>query len=102
VEFGQEVRRRREAAGLTLEGLAERSSLTPNYIGGIEMGRRDPSLSTVLSLAQGLRLSPADLMGGLPGMSPSAIEAGLLFEGTRPDLQDAVLRLLRTVAFAVG
>jgi len=98
VEFGQEVRRRREAAGLTLEALAERSGLTPNYIGGIEMGKRDPSLSTVLSLARGLAVSPADLLGGLNELSPAAIEAGRLFEGTLTDVQGSVLRLLRTVA----
>jgi transcriptional regulator with XRE-family HTH domain len=102
VEFGQEVRRRREAAGLTLEALAERSGLTPNYIGGIEMGKRDPSLSTLLSLARGLRAPPADLLGGLAEMSPAAIEAGRLFEGTLPEIQDAVLRLLRTVTRRMG
>jgi transcriptional regulator with XRE-family HTH domain len=98
VEFGREVRRRREAAGLTLEALAERAGLTPNYIGGIEMGRRDPSLSTVLSLARGLRISPADLLGGLGELSPAALEAGHLYEATLPDIQGPVLRLLRTVA----
>ncbi len=97
MEFGQEVRRRREAAGLTLEALAERAGLTPNYIGGIEMGKRDPSLSTVLSLARGLGVPPADLLGGLKELSPTAIEAGHLFERTVPDIQLVVLRFLRTV-----
>ncbi len=97
MEFGQEVRRRREAAGLTLEALAERAGLTPNYIGGIEMGKRDPSLSTVLSLARGLRISPGDLLGGLNELSPTAIEAGHLYEATVPEIQGLVLRLLRTV-----
>ena len=98
MQFGQEVRRHREAAGLTLEALAERSGLTPNYIGGIETGKRDPSLSTVLSLARGLSVSPAELLGGLGNLSPEAIEAGRLFEGTLPEVQGSVLRFLRTVA----
>ena len=97
MEFGQEVRRRREAAGLTLEALAERAGLTPNYIGGIEMGKRDPSLSTVLSLARGLRIPPGELLGGLNELSPTAIEAGLLYEQTTPEIQGLVLRLMRTV-----
>ena len=62
------------------------------------MGKRDPSLSTVLSLARGLRVSAGELMGGIAEMSPAAIEAGLLFESTRLDVQESVLRLLRTVA----
>lgn len=98
MEFGREVRRRREAAGLTLEGLAERAELTPNYIGGVEMGKRDPSLSTVLSLARGLRVSPGDLLGGVKDLSPAAVEAGRLFEGAAPETQEAVLGLLRAVA----
>lgn len=98
MEFGKEVRRRREAQGLTLEALAERASLTPNYIGGIEMGKRDPSLSTVISLARGLRVSPGDLLGGVKDLSPAAVEAGRLFETAPADVQDAVLRLLRAVS----
>jgi transcriptional regulator with XRE-family HTH domain len=98
VEFGQEIRRRREAAGMTLEALAERVGLTPNYIGGIEIGKRDPSLSSVLSLARGLRVPPSDLLGGMKDLSPAAIEAGRLFETATSEIQDAVLRLLRAVA----
>jgi transcriptional regulator with XRE-family HTH domain len=59
MDFGKEVRRRREALGLTLEELAERAGLTPNYVGTVETGKRDPSLSTVLALAKGLRVPPA-------------------------------------------
>ena len=97
MEFGQEVRRRREAAGLTLEALAERAGLTPNYIGGIEMGKRDPSLSTALALARGLNIPTSELFGGLKELSSSAIEVGRLFEAAAPDIQLAVLRLLRAV-----
>jgi transcriptional regulator with XRE-family HTH domain len=83
---------------MTLEALAEGVGLTPNYIGGIEIGKRDPSLSTVLSLARGLRVPPADLLGGMKDLSPAAIEAGRLFEAAKSEIQDAVLRLLRAVA----
>lgn len=98
MEFGQEIRRRRLALGMTLEQLAESSHLTPNYIGTIENGRRDPSLSTVLALAKGLRTSVAELFGGIQELSPPATEAGLLFDGSNSDVQDAVLLLLRSVA----
>ena len=97
MDFGKEVRRRREALGLTIEQLAERAGLTPNYVGTVETGRRDPSLSTVLALAKGLRIQPAELFGGLEALSPAAIEAGRLFEAASPEVQDAVLRLLRAV-----
>jgi len=98
IEFGREIRRRREAQGLTLEQLADRAGLTPNYIGTIENGKRDPSLSTVLALSSGLRISPAELFGGIKELSPPAMEAGLLFDCTPGEIQDAVLRILRTTS----
>jgi transcriptional regulator with XRE-family HTH domain len=98
MEFGYEIRRRRLALGMTLEQLAEASKLTPNYIGTIENGKRDPSLSTVMALAKGLRIAPAELFGGLQDLSAAATEAGLLFEGATSDVQEAVLQLLRSVS----
>ena len=89
--FGREVRRRRVALGLTLEELAERSGLTPNYIGTVENGRRDPSLSTVMSLANGLGV-PAGELG------PIAMETARLVESAPPELQDAILELARAIA----
>jgi transcriptional regulator with XRE-family HTH domain len=96
--FGREVRRRRGALGLTLEQLAERSALTPNYIGTVENGRRDPSLSTVLALAKGLGVSPGELLGGVGELSPVATEAATLIESLTPDIQATTLELLRALA----
>ena len=98
MDFGREIRRRRETLGLTLEQLAEASKLTPNYIGTIENGKRDPSLSTVMALARGLRVAPAEPFGGIMDLSPPATEAGLLFDGSPTDVQEAVLQILRTVS----
>jgi transcriptional regulator with XRE-family HTH domain len=72
VLFGAEVRRRRESLGMTLEVLAERAGLTPNYVGTIEAGERDPSLTTIVGLAQGLGISPAELFWPGPGLSPAS------------------------------
>ena len=96
-EFCAEIRRRRLAAGLTLEQLAERSGLTPNYIGTIENGKRDPSLSTVLAIATGLDLQPGELFGGVPGLTSAGLEAAQLYEKVSPDLQGAVSGLLRAM-----
>lgn len=82
---------------MTLEQLAERSGLTPNYVGTIEMGKRDPSLSTIVALARGLSVAPGELIGGMSRLSSSALEAARLFDGATPDAQDAIMRLLRAV-----
>ncbi len=96
--FGDEIRRRREALGWTLEQLAERAKLSPNYIGTVENGRRDPSLSTVLALAKGLRVPPGELLGPVIELSPAAFEVGRVFDAAPDEVQDLVVRLLRVVA----
>lgn len=96
VRFGAEVRRRRESIGMTLDVLAVRAGLTPNYVGGVEMGKRDPSLSTVLALAIGLGIRAAELFSSNPELSPASDEAGHLFDSTTSDIQDAVITILRS------
>ncbi|MFE0576882.1 helix-turn-helix domain-containing protein [Streptomyces albogriseolus] len=56
------LRRLREAQGLTLEELADRSGMSFRGLVYIEHGRRNPSLTTLLNLAHGLRVSPSSLL----------------------------------------
>ncbi len=98
VNFGEMVRRRRKALGLTLEKLAERANLSPNYVGTVESGRRDPSLSTIQQIAKALGAAPAELLGGVRDLGPVGVEAGRLVEGLPRDLQEPVLGLLRSLA----
>src|SRR5215212_7122726 len=100
VTFGREISRRRHALKLTLEALAERASLTSNYISTIENGQRDPSLSTIKSIARGLDVAPGELLGTLPGLSPQAVEMAKLFEQVAGDVQSSVLMMLRGVMTA--
>jgi hypothetical protein len=60
------------------------------------VGRRLQQLR--LNLAKGLRTPVAELLGGVRDIGPEALEAAHLFEGAAPDVQDAVLRLLRAVS----
>jgi transcriptional regulator with XRE-family HTH domain len=93
--FGDEIRRRRELLGLTLDELAGRCDLTPNYIGAIEKGRRNPSLSTIHAIAAGFRIHPGELLGSVHELSPVCYEAARAFAQVRPEIQDALVRLLR-------
>lgn len=96
--FGDSVRRRRRGLGQTLEQLAERASLSTNYLGGVELGRRDPSLSTVHAIAKALDMSPAELLGSAERLSPEATELGRMFDRLTEADQDAVLRICRSLA----
>ena len=98
MSLGAEVRRRREAQRLTLEKLAERTGLTPHYLSTIETGKRDPSVSTLLSLANGLGVAPGDLLERLPDVSPQAQNIARLYEAAPPDVQEGVFLILRACA----
>ena len=46
VDFGIELRKARQTAGLSIRALAERSGTSPSAISTIESGQRDPSVTT--------------------------------------------------------
>ncbi len=59
--FGDAVRKARTAVGLTQEELADRADLDRSYIGGVERGDRNPTLSVIEKIAQGLGITLAEL-----------------------------------------
>lgn len=60
--FGIFLAAKRREAGLTQEDLAHWSGLHRTYIGGLERGERNPTVTTLLALAQGLGCSPSELL----------------------------------------
>jgi transcriptional regulator with XRE-family HTH domain len=60
--LGADIRSVRNAKGLTLERLAERSGVHRTTIQKIESGERNPRAMTVMSLAKGLGVEPGALM----------------------------------------
>lgn len=61
--FGLGVRRRREAAGWSLDVLADRSGLSRSMLIGIEHGRRNPSLKVVAAIASALGTTLSAVVG---------------------------------------
>ena len=59
---GDNVRRLRVARGLTQEQLAFESQIDLTYLGGIERGRRNPSLLVMSRVAKALAVEPAILL----------------------------------------
>ena len=59
---GQNVRRLRVERKLTQEQLAHEAEIDLTYLGGIERGRRNPSVSVLGRLAGCLGVRPADLL----------------------------------------
>lgn len=63
--FGQRVREKRTATGLSQEAFADECKLDRTYISGIERGRRNLSLRNIEVIAKTLGISIAELMEGL-------------------------------------
>lgn len=60
--LGIELKVRRQELGLTQEDLAGRCELDRPYLSLLEVGRKQPTVSVLLLLADGLELSLAGLM----------------------------------------
>ena len=63
VALGRAIRQLRLAAGISQEGLAERSGMHRTYVGGIERGERNVSFRNLLRLAAALEVRPSELIG---------------------------------------
>ncbi len=64
VEFGEQLRRAREAKGMTQQSLAEQLFVTRQSVSRWECGDRYPDLLTTTKLAQILEVSLDDLLSG--------------------------------------
>jgi transcriptional regulator with XRE-family HTH domain len=62
VVLGGRVRAYREAAGITQQVLADKIGYTRSSVANLEAGRQDISVSRLASLADALKVSPADLL----------------------------------------
>jgi transcriptional regulator with XRE-family HTH domain len=65
--FGSNLRSERERKKLTQEKLAEKAELDPSYISGIERGIRNPSILSVVRIANALGTTVSDLSRGIGG-----------------------------------
>ena len=108
--FGELLRRRREAAGLTEEALAERAGVSAKAISDLERDPdRTPRLDTIVLLADALGLDPADRQtllavarpdpgsgsGPVPGLARAMLPRPLTPLIGRARMAAAVVRLLR-------
>ncbi len=63
---GQELRKRREQAGLSLREVARRLGISPSALSQIETGKSRPSVSTLYAIVSELGMSLDELFGGCP------------------------------------
>jgi len=60
--FGETIRAHRKKAGLTQERLAERADMHHNFIGEVERGNMECSLTSMVKIARALGVRVRDLV----------------------------------------
>jgi transcriptional regulator with XRE-family HTH domain len=60
--FGLAVRVRRVGRRLSQEELGAVAGMHRNYVGSVERGEQNPTLQTVFKLADGLHVTPSELL----------------------------------------
>lgn len=93
--IGDEVRRRREALGYSLQDLADRAKLSRNYVCNVELGKADFSISVLWSIATGLGCEVTELFPSAKHpITPEVLAAARMLAGAEPAVLDAVMALL--------
>ena len=64
-ELGRRVKQRRDELGLTLRACAEGHDFSYGWLGKLESGIRNPTLASLLDVAEALDTSLASLVEGL-------------------------------------
>lgn len=62
--FARNLRKEREARGISQEMLAELAGLHRTYVGSVERGERNISIDNIERLSKALGMEPVDLLRG--------------------------------------
>lgn len=94
-DLGNRIRDARVARGLSQVTLAELAGVSPQYLGQLERGLRDPSLGVAVRVARALGVSVDWLATGETSHSDELYEAA---RAMPPQLRELALRLMRAMA----
>lgn len=64
-ELGKQIKIRREERGWSQEKFAEKCGFDRTYISLLERGKRNPSYTNLLKVAEGLEISISDLLSDI-------------------------------------
>lgn len=62
--LAERIKALREARGWTQEQLAERAAMQRSYLGDLELGRRNPSVRTLVKVANAFGIAVPELFEG--------------------------------------
>ena len=61
---GRNLKRQRQARGLSQEALAFECGVHRTYVSGVERGIRNPTVTVLKRIADALKVSPVELLDG--------------------------------------
>jgi transcriptional regulator with XRE-family HTH domain len=64
-KFGTRVRELRKKNGYSQEEFADHVGMHRTYLGGLERGERNPTLTIIMRLAAGLKITISELTAGI-------------------------------------
>ena len=83
-DLGGYIREQRQAAELSLRGLAQRSGISNPYLSQVERGLRRPSAAIITQIADGLSIS-AELLLARAGVIPPRVPGSPVEDSIRAD-----------------
>lgn len=82
--LGEELRRAREATGLTQEKLAEKAGLDRTYISLLERDKQSPSVEMLFRVCSALGIRASTLLARVESAAPKASSSKVAFRRGRP------------------
>jgi transcriptional regulator with XRE-family HTH domain len=76
-KFGERVRRLRKEQGFSQEGFADACGLHRTYMGSVERGETNPTLSSLATIATTLKISISRLVEGIDQASTRSGERAI-------------------------
>lgn len=65
INFGNRLRELRKQKGFSQEGFADHAKLHRTYLGGLERGERNPTLTVMVKIARALSVTLSKLVQGV-------------------------------------
>lgn len=97
--LGARIRAIRKSKGLTQEALSEKMEINPKYLSSIERGKENPTLNTLISVADNLGVDLGEVFSVLQAEDPVASKEMILSVLDRADEKqlNMILRMLLVI-----
>lgn len=95
-QIGKMIRKYRKEKALTQLQLAEQVNVSVNYLGSVERGIQQPSLETLITIANTLGVTADELLMGVVSQARS-LQIGMLSEQMK-ELRDEQITMVLNVA----